>query len=162
MWMQSKQAWSQLADREQTLLKLLAGFLLVSVLYLLIWSPIHSANENAKQAEQRAQQEWQWLSGQVIKNPVVSPQQNRLRYATQSELMSSLQSSLRSENLLSSMQTMTPAKKSIKVEFKAVNAPNFFGWLSLLEQQGLVSSQLQVTAITKGMIEVSVRFGVAE
>jgi len=162
MWMQSKQAWSQLADRERTLLMLLGVFLLVSLLYLVIWSPIHSAHDNAKQSEQRAEQNWQWLNEQVLKNPMVSGSQKTLRFSTQSELMSSLQSSLRNENLLSSMQAMTPASKSIKVEFKAVDAPRFFAWLSILEQQGLVSSQLQVNAVETGVIEVSVRFGVAE
>lgn len=162
MWAQSKQAWSQLAEREQTLLKGLALFLAVTVLYLVIWSPIHSAYHNAQQSEQRAQQAWQWLHDQVLANPATEGANDTLRFSTQSELMSTLQSTLRSENLLSSMQAMTPATKSIKVDFKAADAPRFFSWLSLLEKRGLVSSQLQVNAISTGIIEVSVRFEVAK
>lgn len=160
MWMQSKQAWSQLADRERMLLGFLGVFLVVALLYLVIWSPIHSANQTAKQSEQRALQEWQWLSEQVQLNPMVNSAGQRLKFGTQSELMSTLQRSLRNENLLSAMDSMTPASKSIKVDFKAVEAPRFFAWLSVLEQQGLVSSQLQVNAQATGVIEASVRFGV--
>ncbi|MBN2865069.1 MAG: type II secretion system protein M [Thiotrichales bacterium] len=162
MWMQSKQAWSQLADRERTLLLFLGVFLIVALFYLAIWSPIHSANQQAIQTEERAQQDWQWLSEQVQLNPMVSRANTRLKFGTQSELMSTLQSTLRNENLLPSMDSMTPASKSIKVEFKAVDAPRFFAWLSFLEQQGLVSSQLQVKSVNTGVIEASVRFGVTQ
>lgn len=162
MWMQSKQAWSQLAEREQKLLMGLALFLGVAILYLAIWSPIHSAHDTAKQSERKAQQEWQWLHDQTLANPATAGVTTTIRFSTQSELMSTLQSTLRSENLLTSMQGMTPAAKSIKVDFKAVDAPRFFSWLSLLEKRGLVSSQLQVSAIKPGIIEVSVRFEVRE
>jgi len=162
MWMQSKQAWSQLADRERTLLLFLGVFLIIALFYLVIWSPIHTAHEQAKQSEQRALQEWQWLSEQVQLNPMLSGANKRLKFGTQSELMSTLQSTLRSENLLSAMDSMTPASKTIKVDFKAVDAPRFFAWLAVLEQQGLVSTQLQIKAINTGVIEASVRFGVAD
>lgn len=162
MWMQINQAWSQLAERERVMVMALAVFLGMVLFYLVIWSPIHSANQQAIQSEQRAQQQWQWLNQQVIKHPMVEKRQNALRFATQSQLMSSLQSSLRNENLLSSMSSMTPSAKSIKVDFKEVNAPQLFSWLSFLEKQGLVSKQLQINAIKPGIVQASVRFGVVQ
>ena len=162
MWMQTKQAWSQLAQRERNLLKLLGGVLMVSLFYFGLWSPMHSAHDNAKQFQQRAQQNWQWLNEQVLANPRVVGSQNAFRFSSQSQLMSTLQSTLRNENLHLSMQAMTPTTDSIKVDFKAVDAPKFFGWLSLLEQQGLVSNQLQVSVVKTGVIEASVRFGVVK
>jgi len=162
MWMQINQAWSQLAERERNMLVALVAFLVVVLFYLLVWSPIHSANQQAMQSEQRAQQQWQWLNDQVLKYPMVEQQKNALKFTTQSQLMSSLQSSLRNENLLSSMDSMTPSAKTIKVDFKEVNAPRLFGWLSLLEKQGLVSKQLQINAIKPGIVQASVRFEVVK
>jgi len=160
MWMQINQAWSQLAERERNMVVVLAVFLAVVLFYLAIWSPIHSANQQASQAEQRAKQQWQWLNDQVLEYPMRKEQKNALKFTTQSQLMSSLQSSLRKENLLSSMDSMSPSAKTIKVDFKEVNAPQLFSWLSLLEKQGLVSKQLQVNSLKPGIVQASVRFGV--
>ncbi len=162
MWMQINQAWSQLAERERKMLMLLAGFLVLVLFYLVLWSPLHSAYQQAQQDEQRAQQQWQWLSDQVRQNPMVEKQKNGLQYASQSQLMGSLQSSLRKQNLLSFMSTMAPSAKSIKVDFKEVNAPRLFRWLSELEKQGLVSQQLQINALKPGVVQASIRFGVAQ
>ncbi|MEA3404407.1 MAG: type II secretion system protein GspM [Pseudomonadota bacterium] len=162
MWMQINQAWSQLAERERTMVIALAAFLGVVLFYLVIWSPIHSANQQAIQSEQRALQEWQWLNDQVLKYPMVQKNKDALKFTTQSQLMSSLQSSLRNENLLSSMGSMTPSAKTIKVDFKEVNAPQLFSWLSFLEKQGLVSKQLQINAVKPGIVQASVRFGVIQ
>jgi len=161
MWTQSKQAWSQLAEREQKLLSGLAVFLAGALLYLVIWLPIHNAYDNAIMAEQRAQQDWQWLSEQVAAHPMKDSGTPTIKTRTQSELMSTLQSRLRQQGLLSFMDSMTPTNKSIKVDFKAVEAPRLFAWLSTLEQLGLSSRQLQITRIKTGVVEASVQFEVA-
>jgi general secretion pathway protein M len=158
MWMQINQAWSQLAQREQRMLMALAVFLAASVLYLLVWAPIHTGWAAAQQTEQKARADWQWLSEQVAKHP--PGQQTTLTATTQSQLMGSLQQSLREENLLGFMQGIAPSAQSVKVTFKEVPAPRLFRWLSRLEAQGLVSSQLQMTPIRTGVVEASIRFEV--
>jgi len=160
MWMQIKQAWSQLAQREQQMLLALGVFLVGVLLYLVIWSPIHSGYTQAKQFEQKSLADWQWLSEQVKKYPMQQSGQQTLQFASQSQLMGSIQKTLRDENLLGFMQSITPSAKAIKVSFNEVPAPRFFRWLSSLEKQGLVSSQLQVSPVKTGIIQVSVSFEV--
>lgn len=161
MWMQTKQAWSQLAQREQQMVLGLGIFLILVLLYLLIWSPIHNGYAQAQKAEQKAAEDWRWLSEQVQKHPMQQRSEQTLQFATQSQLMGSIQKTLRDENLLGSMESLTPSAKAIKVSFKEVHAPRFFRWLSSLEKQGLVSSQLQVTPVKTGIIQASVSFEVA-
>lgn len=161
MWMQIKQAWLQLAQREQQMLLALGVFLIGVLLYLMIWSPIHTSYLQAQQSEQKAVSDWQWLSEQVKKHPMQQSGQQTLQFASQSQLMGSIQKTLRDENLLGSMQSIAPSAKAIKVSFKEVHAPRFFRWLSSLEKQGLVSSQLQVTPVNTGVIQASVSFEVA-
>lgn len=160
MWMQTKQTWSQLAQREQQMLLALGAFLVGVLLYMTIWSPIHDAYSQAQKAEQKAVADWQWLSEQVKKHPMQESREQSLQFATQSQLMGSIQKTLRDENLLGSMQSITPSAKAIKVSFKEVHAPRFFRWLSLLEKQGLVSSQLQVNPVNTGIVQASVSFEV--
>lgn len=162
MWMQINQAWSQLAERERLMLKVLAGFLLIMLFYTLVWSPVHSQYQASVQDHERAVNEWQWLQEQVKASPRIEAVGQTVVFATQSQLMSTLQKSLRSESLLSSMESMTPTARSIQVTFKKASAPRFFRWLSVLEQQGLVAQQMQVKPVESGWVEASVRFEVSQ
>ncbi|WP_373019695.1 type II secretion system protein GspM [Thiomicrorhabdus sp.] len=162
MLAQINQTWSQLAQRERMMLSGMIAFLAVVLFYLLVWSPIHKGYEQAVQKEQQALNDWQWLSEQVVAHPRVASAESGLLFSTQSQLMGSVQKTLRDENLLPFMQSITPNAKAIKVGFKEVPAPRFFRWLSLLEKQGLVSSQLQVTPVKTGMIEATVSFEVGK
>lgn len=158
MWSQIEQAWSQLAERERKMVLGLGVFLLAALFYLLVWQPLHERAQSAQQAVERAQGEWQWLRDEVVKNPRQQTSGAVLQFETQSQLMATIQKTLRDENLQGFMESITPSKRAIKVSFKSVPAPRLFRWLSGLEKRGLISQQLQVVPVETGMVEVSVSF----
>ncbi|MDG6773656.1 type II secretion system protein GspM [Thiomicrorhabdus sp. ZW0627] len=162
MWTQINQAWSQLAQRERAMIAGMMVFLAVVLFYLLVWSPIHKGYVQSMQGEQKAMADWQWLNEQVVKHPRTQSAGSGLVFTTQSQLMGSIQKTLRDENLLPFMESITPNAKGINVGFKEVPAPRFFRWLSLLEKQGLVSNRLQVTPVKQGIVQATVGFEVGK
>ncbi|MDG6777325.1 type II secretion system protein GspM [Thiomicrorhabdus sp. zzn3] len=158
MWSQIEQAWSQLAERERKMVLGLAVFLLVTLFYVLVWQPLHERAHSAQQSVQRAQGEWQWLREEVIKHPRQHSSGAVLQFETQSQLMATIQRTLRDENLQGFMESITPSKRAIRVSFKSVPAPRLFRWLSGMEKRGLISQQLQIVPVGTGMVEVMVSF----
>jgi general secretion pathway protein M len=160
MWIQINQAWLKLAQREKQLVTLLVLFLTIVLFYSLIWSPIQSANVSTKQALEKAKKEWVWLNQQV---PLVVQQPLKLaRGEIQSKagLMSFVQDALKSENLMHQMQELQLTNKGVKVSFNEVNAPRLFRWLSMLEAQGVIAKNLQLTPIKAGITQAQVEFEV--
>jgi len=165
MWMQINQAWLNLDAREQMLLKALAGFLLVVLLYMLIWSPIISHKNLAETQLQSSEQEWLWLNQQL---PAVQTLQashvlqggsvNQANIDSQNGLMSLLQNSLREQNLFKDVKTLEGVAKGGSVSFEKVDATRLFKWLSLLEQQGVVPATLQMVWLEPGLVKADIKF----
>ncbi|WP_178863903.1 type II secretion system protein GspM [Thiomicrorhabdus cannonii] len=160
MWMQINQYWTQLAEREQRLLKLLAVFLGAMGFYAVVWSPIQQNHVKALQEMQSAEAQWNWLSEQVAQHPAKAGQNQLLQAQSASQLIAVLQKSLREEGLLGFMESMTPNKRGVWVKFASAPAPELTRWLSLLEKQGLVSEQLQIAPTSVGIVEANVSFEV--
>ncbi|WP_321325773.1 type II secretion system protein GspM [Thiomicrorhabdus sp.] len=163
MWMQINQAWLNLDAREQTLVKALAVFLVLVLLYLLIWSPIHNQKRQAQQTLTTAEQEWQWLNKQIPAAKALLAEgssTNLQKVDTQNGLMSLLQSSLRQQNLFKDIKTLQGVDKGGKVSFEQVDATRLFKWLTLLERQGVVPKTLQVNWVAPGLVKADMQFKV--
>ncbi|GAB6069259.1 hypothetical protein JCM30760_03560 [Thiomicrorhabdus hydrogeniphila] len=161
MWMQINQAWLSLDAREQMLLKVLAGFLLLVLLYLFIWSPITSHKKQAETQLKNSQQEWQWLNQQVPAAQALQSSMggvNQIKVTSQNSLMSLLQNSLREQNLFKDVKTLEGVAKGGNVTFEKVNATRLFKWLSLIEQQGAVPATLQMVWLEPGLVKADMQF----
>ncbi|MDA3807483.1 MAG: type II secretion system protein GspM [Thiomicrorhabdus sp.] len=162
MWMQIKQSWSNLAQREKQLVTLLMVFLTFVLFYSLIWFPIQSENDRMKLAVEKSSNEWVWLNQQaslVTQQTVGSP---RLDIQTKTELMRFVQDELKSENLMHQMQELQLTAKGVTVSFNEVNAPRFLRWLSKLESQGLIAKNIQLMPIKAGFAKARVEFEVVQ
>jgi len=163
MWMQINQAWLNLDAREQILLKALATFLTLVLLYLLIWSPIHNQKQHAQQALTAAEHQWQWINTKV---PVAQAlladgsSTQRQQFDTQNGLMSFLQKSLRQQNLFKDIKTLQGINKGGKVSFEQVDATRLFKWLTLLERQNIVPKTMNLNWIAPGLVKADMQFKV--
>lgn len=164
MWMQINQAWLNLDAREKRLVKGLAVFLVLAVMYAFVWSPIQSNKQQAQLQLANAKQEWQWLQQQI---PAVEAMQsgNRNTYNANSvnsanALMALLQRSLREQNLFKDIKTLQGTDKGVKVAFDKVNATRMFRWLGFIEQSGVTPMRLNASWVEPGLVKVEMQFTV--
>jgi len=158
------QSWLNLQPRERTLVKVMVGFLIIGLLYLLVWSPIMSANKQAKQKLNNTESTWNWLNKQNDKLTSLSGTVKQVSIHSQSELTRYLQQQLSAQNLKRNLTSISPlnmrGNQGIEIRFNEVKSPRFFRWLSKMEQEGVVATELSLVKVKKGMIEVKVVFEV--
>lgn len=160
MLMQINQTWSNLNTREQFLVKALAGFLSLVLLYVMIWSPVQSSNVQAQQQLENAQTEWHWLNKQIpaVQNVKSTTTSNVSKVGNQTQLMALIQTSLKQQNLFKDIKTLQGTSQGGKVDFEKVNAMRLFKWLAQLEQQGLITDKLQTYYLEPGLVKADVQF----
>lgn len=154
--------WNRLAQREQHLLKGLAVFLLITLLYTSIWAPIHKEHSQQQAALSKAQADWQWLTEQAPKVSKQGVKRNLLQIHSKTELMNVLQKSLQQQKLLKSVQGLNLSNRGVTVSFTQVDAPRLFRWLSGLEKRGLKSKRFDLTPIKAGLTQASIDFEVVK
>jgi general secretion pathway protein M len=155
--------WQAMAVREQWLIKIMLLALVLFVIFRFGWQPLQIQQQQAQQRLAIAEQQWQWLNQQV---PAIQQAQGQraeetLKVQTQSQLLAHIQQTLRSQNLMSQMESIRPAPNGVQVMFNQVDAPRFFKWLSSLEQQGLIAERLQVEPVSQGRVKVTLNFRLA-
>jgi len=155
------QKWQELSQREQRLLSFLALFLLLALMYLLIWSPLQSAKEQAQADLLREQQQWQWLQEQIPAWQQVQSEQapSVKALGSQNELMAQLQSSLRQFSLQSQLETLSLTQKGVKASFKQVDAQRLFKWIEHNERSGVKLVKLTIAPESAGMVKASLEWG---
>jgi len=163
MLTQINQWWYSLEQRERQLLKLLAGFILLVLFYLLLWSPLKSAKLEAQLKMEKAQQEWLWLNEQIplIQQNKASGSVEQTKVENQNQLLGLIQNSLRKQNLFKDIKTVKGISKGGEVSFDEVSASRLFRWLGSLEQQGLVADKLQMSWLADDKVKARVQFKLA-
>ena len=161
MLMQINQWWIALDARERKLLSFLAAFIALVLLYVLLWSPLMNAQQQAQLKLNNAQQTWQWLNQQVplVEQQLVpSSQAKASRVNNQNELLSVVQKSLRQQNLFKDIKTVKGVTQGAEVRFDEVTASRLFRWLARLEQQGVVADELSVVYVSADRVKAVVEF----
>lgn len=160
------QSWAQLQVREKQLLKVMVFFLLLTLIYLLLWSPVIESNSQASQKMQTAKKTWHWLNKQQQKLTSLSGQVKPVNMANQSQLIRYLQQQLARQNLKKSVTETIPLNgrghEGVEIHFAQVNSPRFFRWLSKIEQESVLAKELSVKQLATGSISVKVVFEVAK
>ncbi len=158
------QRWRGLQNRERLLIKLMLTSLLLLILYWFIWQPIMIAKQQAQQNLQHSQETWLWLNQQQLN---ISTNNNTVKAVTitnQSQLINYVQQQISIQNLQNSVEKLTPLNRrnGVKIQFKQVKSPNFFRWLSKIEQEAVIASELTINKVKKGIINVTVVFEVKQ
>jgi len=162
----AKQAWLNLAAKEQKLVILMAWVLAFAVLYFFIWQPAENGLANSERKLQQAKTEWQWLNDQAATLATQSAGTKQVRFTTQSRLTAYVQQQLRRHNIFAAMSQIVPVNKrssvGIQLVFNEVNAPDYFRWLSKMEAEGLPAKSMTVTPIKTGLVSATVSFEVSQ
>ncbi len=155
-------SWQGLQVREKQLVKALLIFLFITFLYMIIWSPIVNGSQQALQKMQNAEATWAWLNKQQQTMPSSSSQVKAVLIKSQSQLTSYLQQQIARQNLKQSVAEIIPinsrGSEGIEVVFNQVNSPRFFRWLSKMEQEGVLASELNLTKLKPGIVSAKVTF----
>ena len=84
---------------------------------------------------------------------------------SQSELTSYIQQQIAQQNIKNNVSNISPIssanRRGIQVEFAQVSYPRFFRWLSKMEQEGVLATDLKVERLGEGIVKASVQFEVA-
>lgn len=156
------QIWKGFSQRDQRAIMILSGVLFCAVLYFLIWLPSEHAKQQAQQKLVLSQQKWDWLNEQVPKVAQRGPVLPATTLTTIEGMMQFIQTQLRQLNLYQKIDHIETQGQKIVVEFKQVNAPRLFRWLSQQEQQGLVAYSADIKPMQPGIVSAKVIFEVSK
>jgi general secretion pathway protein M len=164
MLTQINHIWVGLDSRERLLVKGLGIFLILTFIYVVVWSPIQDNKRQAQQHLQNAESQWKWLNSQIpaILQTNSIDSNKRLALTNQNQLMSLLQKTLKQQNLFKDIKTLQGTSQGGKVAFEKVNAVRLFKWLGQLEQQSLVANKVQATWVEPGVVKVDINFKLAK
>lgn len=163
MLTQINHTWASLDSRERLLVKGLGIFLALTLIYVVLWSPIQDSKRQAQQRLQSAEAQWKWLNEQIpaIQQTKTSGSTAAVVVTNQNQLMSLLQKTLKQQNLFKDIKTLQGTSQGGKVAFEKVNAMRLFKWLGQLELQGLAADKVQATWVELGMVKVDISFKLA-
>ncbi|MBD3611475.1 MAG: type II secretion system protein M [Hydrogenovibrio crunogenus] len=156
------QIWKGFSQRDQRAIMILGGVLLCAVLYFLIWLPSEHAKQQAQQKLALSQQKWDWLNEQLPKVAQRGPVLPASTLKTTEGLMQFIQAQLRQLNLYQTIERIETQGHKVVVEFKEVNAPRLFRWLSQQEQQGLIAYSADLKPLQPGIVTAKVIFEVSK
>ena len=133
------QRWSQLAPREQNLLKGLGAVLVVALIYFAIWQPTYHAQQLAERRVEGQQQQLLWLREQVARYQALSATQ------AQSEVSGSLSQRVNEAAANNKIQIarMQPQNNGLVISVDETSYQQAMSWLYALEQ----TYQLQVSTL---------------
>ncbi|RUM92636.1 MAG: hypothetical protein DSZ27_02455 [Thiomicrospira sp.] len=154
------QVWKGFSQRDQRAIVVLGGVLLCAILYFLIWLPSEHAKQQAQQKLALSQQKWEWLNEQLPKVAQRAPVLPASTLKTTEALMQFIQTQLREMNLFQKIEHIETQGQKVVVDFKEVNAPRLFRWLSQQEQQGLIAFSADLKPLQPGIVTAKVIFEV--
>ncbi|QBZ82244.1 type II secretion system protein M [Hydrogenovibrio crunogenus] len=154
------QVWKGFSQRDQRAIVVLGGVLLCAILYFLIWLPSEHVKQQAQQKLALSQQKWEWLNEQLPKVAQRAPVLPASTLKTTEALMQFIQTQLREMNLFQKIEHIETQGQKVVVDFKEVNAPRLFRWLSQQEQQGLIAFSADLKPLQPGIVTAKVIFEV--
>lgn len=159
-------SWLALQQRERQLVKAMLVILLLATAYYVVWAPIVSSNQQAISKLNNTKNTWLWLNQQ--QQQAMQSTQGSVKQViidSQSKLTSYIQQQIAQQNIKNNVSNISPIssanRRGIQVEFAQVSYPRFSRWLSKMEQEGVLATDLKVERLGKGIVKASVQFEVA-
>lgn len=158
-------SWLALQQRERQLVKAMLVILLLATAYYVVWEPIVSSNQQAISKLNNSKNTWLWLNQQQQAMQSTQGSVKQVIIDSQSELTSYIQQQIAQQNIKNNVSNISPIssanRRGIQVEFAQVSYPRFFRWLSKMEQEGVLATDLKVERLGEGIVKASVQFEVA-
>ena len=158
-------SWLALQQRERQLVKAMLVILLLATAYYVVWEPIVSSNQQAISKLNNSKNTWLWLNQQQQAMQSTQGGVKQVIIDSQSKLTSYIQQQIAQQNIKNNVSNISPIssanRRGIQVEFAQVSYPRFFRWLSKMEQEGVLATDLKVERLGKGIVKASVQFEVA-
>ncbi len=151
-----KEQWSHLSLREKQTVSIGAAAVIIGLLYLLIWAPLHHRVVSFRDQIQQNQKLLSWM--QTTDEQIQAAEKiGRKPASTQSTAsrLSIVQNSLKQSPIANSITQLVQADHdSVKLNFQQVDFDSLISWLTeLWQQQGLIITQLTVkSSNTPGMV----------
>ena len=158
-------SWLALQQRERQLVKAMLVILLLATAYYVVWAPIVSSNQQAISKLNNTKNTWLWLNQQQQAMQSTQGSVKQVIIDSQSKLTSYIQQQIAQQNIKNNVSNISPIssanRRGIQVEFAQVSYPRFSRWLSKMEQEGVLATDLKVERLGKGIVKASVQFEVA-
>ncbi|HBQ44845.1 MAG TPA: hypothetical protein DD716_04260 [Thiomicrospira sp.] len=158
-------SWLALQQRERQLVKAMLVILLLATAYYVVWEPIVSSNQQAISKLNNSKNTWLWLNQQQQAMQSTQGGVKQVIIDSQSKLTSYIQQQIAQQNIKNNVSNISPIssanRRGIQVEFAQVSYPRFFRWLSKMEQEGVLATDLKVERLGEGIVKASVQFEVA-
>lgn len=161
--MDMRSVWQNLQSREQRLLQILAGIVVILTLYSLVISPYRASMAELQQDLQSRQQLLQSVNNAVLeKQRMGGSVAARPRVSSKDKIMQTVRTSINQQQLTASMQSINEkGRNNITVNFADVSFDAINTWLLILSQQygiNVVSLQASDKGHT-GMVDLQVELG---
>ena len=141
-----KHKWHSLQPRERYILLIGAVFIALLLFYSLVFNPLNLAASNARSNYAEQQALFTWMQPRVLVLQGNQPPHTPLQALSQSELLPTIDSRLKTTTFASTVQQVTQANSSdVRVMFKDVPFDDLLTWLI---------SQWQTSRITVDEIDV--------
>lgn len=144
------QRWLALPSRDRVALLLLAGFVLMVVLYVLAWLPVQRHAQQASEDFQRQRS----LNALIMHNaPAVTGRPVAQQALQAEQLQGLLTASAQAQGIrLQRLDVQQPGWIELQVERLAVTT--LFAWLAELEARGVVIEEVGLTRVEPGIADV--------
>ena len=151
LWQQLQARYELLSSRDRLALQWLTIFLTASLLYLLIWEPLSSWNQNQKEDYQRQQVVLEWMSDNY--EAAKEQQKKQKTVSGQREVSSIVSGSAKQSGV--TLSRVQPDRKGLGVWIDDVAYQKFLGWLVVLNTK--YSLTIQQVRLDKGKEEGRVK-----
>jgi len=141
-----KEWWRELAIREKQMIVLGSLVLIIILIYEIIWSPLHTANQNLRVKIQHQQNTLQYMQSadlQIQQLLKIMAQKNNKNVQT---LLSTLQTAIKQSGFPQNVTQLRQAENdSVQIILSKVNFDQLIIFLNgLWQKQGLIVSQITV------------------
>jgi general secretion pathway protein M len=152
-----KQWWTNLSIREQKIIIIATAILIIMIAYFLIWSPLSDSVNMLQRNVTQDRELLSWMKA-TVPHIAASNQNNTLHPITEAELFSTVQQSLLSSGLKSSLQNIEQQKEgTVKLSFKSVSFDKLIDWLISLQQNfGINPVEVSLDKNNEGLVKGSV------
>jgi general secretion pathway protein M len=145
-----KEWWNSLSLRDKRLASLAGIIVIVTLLYILIWSPLVNKNDLLRTQIQHNKQLLVWMK--AANEQIETLQKNDRSHQTSvssASLLSTLQTSIKQSSLKDKFTQLKQSENdSVQLSFQSVNFDELITWLiKIWQEQGISVSQISVTPL---------------
>ncbi len=152
-----KQWWLNLSLREQKIVMIATAVFIIIIAYFFMWSPL---SDSVDTLQQNVIQDRELLSWMKIAVPQinVNQQANVSHPVAEADLFSTVQQSLDSSGLKSSLDNIEQQKEgTVKLSFKAVDFDKLIDWLIIIQRDFAINPiEVNLDKSNEGQVKGSV------